>query len=172
MLEVVNSGTPFVGGRTDAEREIEGITRQAVAVAVVRVVDRQSRLTDVGDYVRSTVTVQVQSVLKDEAAQLVEGGSVSFFEFGGEVILDGRRVIVFHTHVRRMLVGRTYLVPFGFTNGHLEPLNPTATFELDGQTMKRQRTDADQHAWPLDKKTPAWAIEQVRAKAHLPRMQP
>ena len=172
VVEVVTGGTPFVDGGTDAEREIEGITRQAVAVAVVRVMDKQSRLTDVGDYIRSTVTVQVQSVLKDEGTHLVEGGSVSFSEFGGEVMIDGRRVIVFHTHVRPMLVGRTYLIPFGVTNGNLESLDPTATFELDGQTLKRQRADVDQHAWPLDKKTPAWVIEQVRAKAHLPRRQP
>ena len=52
VVEVVTGGTPFVDGGTDAEREIEGITRQAVAVAVVRVMDKQSRLTDVGDYIR------------------------------------------------------------------------------------------------------------------------
>lgn len=172
VVEVVNSSTPFVDGGTNAEREIEGITRQAVAVAVIRVVGRESRLTDTGDFVESTITVQVQSVIKDESAHLSEGGLISFSEFGGEVTLDGKRVIVFHTHVRPMLVGRTYLVPFGFMSGNLEPLNPTVTFELDGQTMKRQRTDADQHAWPLDKRTPTWAIEQVRAKAHLPRRQP
>lgn len=172
VVEVVVGGIPFVDGYIDAEREIEAITRRAVAVAVVRVVDKQSRLSDGGDAVHSTLTVDVQSVLKDEEARLVEGGSMSFSEFGGEAIVDGRRVIVSNTYVKPMLVGRTYLVPFVVAEGGLVPMDPTFTFELDNQNLKRQRTDADKHDWGLDKKTPGWAIERVRAKAHLPRRQP
>lgn len=170
VVEVVTGGRPFVDGSDNAAEEIEAITRRAAAIAVVRVTGKESQLSAGGDWVDSTVTADVQSVLKDETGLLAEGGTTSFPEFGGEITLDGRRVIVHAPYRRQMAVGRTYLVPFVLRDGSLRTMSATATFELDGQTMRRQRADAEHHGWALDAKPADWAIQRVRAKAHLPRL--
>jgi hypothetical protein len=169
---MVGGSQPFIGGAADAEAEIESITRHADAVAVVRVRTRQSYRSQTDDYIMSRLTTQVQTVLKDNTGELVEGESIDFEQFGGEVDIDGIRVIQVDEYLVPMRAGRTYLVPFVIRTetGKLTPAGLTAAFELVGNGMKRLRADAYLRDWPLDQKTAAWAIERIRAMKDLPRL--
>lgn len=176
VVEILKDAPPDVGITPDAEEEIEALTRMSDAVAIVRVVDKRSAFTTQssppyrvpGDWINSTVAARVLTVLKDPGARLAEGGSVSFPEDGGELVVDGRRVIARNSYEVPTRVGQTYLMFFWLNEDALQSLGPSWTFEVDGQKLQRLRADIHPE-WELDRKTPGWAESRVRAKADLPK---
>ena len=176
MVEILKDAPPDLGITLDAEEEIEGLTRRSDAVAIVRVVDKRSAFTTEsspphrvpGDWIKSTVTVSVLTVLKDPGARLTEGGSVSFLEDGGELVVADRRVIAGNAYEVPTRIGETYLMFFWLSKDALQSLGPSWTFRVTGQNLQRLRTDFDPQR-ELDSKTLEWAELRVRAKAHLPK---
>jgi hypothetical protein len=175
VVEVLKDAPPDVAITQNAEEEIEGLTRMSDAVAVGRVVDKRSAFTTQdsppyrvpGDWIDSTVAARVLTVLKDSFGRLVEGGSVSFPEDGGELVLDDRRIIARNSYELPTRIGRTYLMFFWLNEGARQSLGPSWTFHVDGQKVRRLRTDIHPE-WELDTKTLEWAESRVRANAHLP----
>lgn len=176
VVEVLKDAPPDIGITANAEEEIEALTRMSDAVAIVRVVSKQSAFTTKhtppyrvpGDWITSIVAARVTTVLKDPVSRLTEGGLVSISEDGGVVEVEGRRVIARNPYELQTQVGRSYLVFFWVSEGALQPLGPSWTFEVSGQQLQRLRTDIHPE-WELDRKTPEWAESQVRAMAHLPK---
>ncbi|HUE89332.1 MAG TPA: hypothetical protein VMO26_24905 [Vicinamibacterales bacterium] len=111
VVEAVLDYAPFVDGRVDPEEELRGSTRTSDAVAVLRVGKKESRFTLSEDWIMSRVTADVQSVLKDTTGRLVEGGLITIHETGGELVLDGQRIIARFERIRSTEIGRTYVVP-------------------------------------------------------------
>lgn len=176
VVEILKDAPPDVGITPDAEGEIEALTRMADAVAIVRVVDKRSAFTTQnsppyrvpGDWISSTVTATVMTVLKDPGTHLAVGGSVSFPEDGGELVVDDRRVLARNSYELPTRSGDTYLIFFWLNEDALQSLGPSWTFRLDGQKLQRLRTDVHPE-WELDTKTLEWAESRVRAKSHLPK---
>lgn len=176
VVEILEDAPPDVGITPDAEEEVEALTRMSDAVAIVRVVDKRSAFTTQnsppyrvpGDWINSIVVARVLTVLKDPGARLAEGGSVSFPEDGGELVVDGRRLIARNSYEVPTRVGQTYLTCFWLNDDALQSLGPSWTFQVDGQKLQRLRTDIHPE-WELDRKSPGWAESRVRAKAHLPK---
>jgi hypothetical protein len=176
VVEVLKDAPPDVGITPDAEEEIEALTRMSDAVAIVRVVDKRSAFTThdsppyrvPGDWINSTVAARVLTVLKDPGARLAEGESVLFSEDGGELVVDGRRVIARNSYELPTRVGQPYLTFFWLNEDALQSFGPSWTFHVDGQKLHRLRTDIHPE-WELERKTLEWAESRVRAKAHLPK---
>lgn len=176
VVEILKDAPPDVGMTPGAEEEIEALTRMSDAVAIVRVVDKRSAFTTQdsppyrvpGDWIESTVAARVLTVLKDPGSRLAEGGSVSFPEDGGELVVDDRRVIARNSYERPTRVGQIYLMFFWVNEDALRSLGLSWTFHVDGQKLQRLRTDIHPE-WELDRTPLEWAESRVRAKAHLPK---
>lgn len=174
VVEVIRRSRPFYDLPSDPETEIRFFTAMP-AVAVIRVEKRESAFSGTAvptsdfyspeDWIKTTLTAEVQSVVKDTTGQLVGGGLIEITESGGEVVLgDGRRIIARDTLFRPTKVGGTYLAVLDFNNGKFF-LNGLSTVEFDNGEVKRLRRDAPDSE--LEKRTPEWVTQ--RARAHVER---
>ena len=160
VIEVPLGLTGFDGHR-DPERELDQLTAIFAAVAVITVRDRQSAWTDTGDWILTTLTADVQEVLKDTTGKLVAGNLVPITESGGEMIVGPTRVVAFVPTVHPIEIGRTYLAFLTAQNGLM--ISHANSFEITGDAIKRLRTDA-QAEWTLDRQPLGWVKAQVRAR--------
>ena len=170
IVEVIMGGVPFVGGfrNDEPEREIQIFTSTAAAVAVIEVTKEESAFASLTggdeDWIRTTLTADVRSVLKDTTGQLVEGGLIEIQQTGGEVVLaDGRRIIARDGLARLARAGGTYLAVLGFYEGRFY-FGGLSSVEFERGMIKRMRLDAPPES-DLEKKSPEWIVQQVRANA-------
>jgi hypothetical protein len=170
VLEVVSGGSSFVDGHDIPEVEIAGITMSADAVALLCVTAKEGALTKDGKYVRSTVTVEIEDILKDATRHLV-AGQTTIIEPGGSVLIGKQQIIAYQLRIASTEVGHRYLAALALNMDTGEWfIERTSSFEVKGQTIKRLRRDASPK-WTLDRKSLDWVTGQVRKNAHLRRPQ-
>ena len=171
VLELTLDGSNTLDGNADADVEIQQITQFADAVVVLRVTAKQGAITDDGALIDSTITANIEEVLKDATGKLATGTALSFKALGGSVMVGTQRVIVTYKAWRQTEVGATYLAALGYsTQTDSFRLYPSQSFEVKGSSLVRMRTNAPP-TWVLDKQSIDWAKERVKKNAHLRRPQ-
>jgi hypothetical protein len=156
LLEVVDRGAPpFIS----YDNPIDA-ARSAQSLAVISVVKKESAFSTTvvnEDWITTTLTAEIKSVLKDTTGQLVEGGLIEVRESGGEITLDGRRIIARFEGTRQTKIGGTYLAVLGYHDGRFL-FNRYGSAEFDQGRVLPMRLDV-----PGSGQSPEWVIQQVRA---------
>jgi hypothetical protein len=174
LVEVVRSDRSFIDFHNkDAEQEVESLMTTASAVAVVVITRKESAfhsIVEPEDWIRTTLTAEVKTVLKDPTGQLTDGGLIEIQESGGEVVLpDGRRIIARSEYNRLSKVGGTYLAALALDKATGRFLfNGRSSIEFGQGKVKRMRLDAPPNTdldTALEQKSPEWIIQRARVLA-------
>jgi hypothetical protein len=129
---------PLVGDEVPERDELDYWTRRADVAAVVRVEERTSRLAINGSWIVTDVRARVQDSLKDIAGgRGAPGAIVTFTETGGDLMINGVRVIASLSRAMPSGVGREYLMFFRLREAALVRLSRMAVFEADNGTFSR-----------------------------------
>jgi hypothetical protein len=174
VVTVVSDDHLFYGTGSDPEKEFAGYTDLYPSVALIRVNAAEGILTANRDWVMSILTADVQSVLKDTTGRLVLGGLIEIVSSGGELMLDGRRIIAIHSDIEPLKVGGVYLAFLAVLDSHSRQfegkfhINNFASVEIENDTIKRLRTDAHPES-NLEQRSPEWLMQHVRAHARRKR---
>jgi hypothetical protein len=112
---------------------LEWKTQLADAIVVVEVKNKQSYLSQAGDWIQSEITAEVLQVLKVPREGLAVGRRVSLWEAVGALLVNGTRVSAVVPSDRPMRVGARYLMFSGVRPDTREiSLDPFSTYELTG----------------------------------------
>ncbi len=147
---------PFLDfGGDSADDELRALTQTSDAAAILRVVSVTSSPTFDDQWIKSSVVAVVEQVLKrgEGLAGLAVGDRLEFNVDGGVLAVGGVTVRAKAMSVRLPEPGRAYLYFFGVDPitfvppdtrlrvPRLVPFDPGHTFEIDGDVVKRLRTD-------------------------------
>jgi hypothetical protein len=170
VVEVVReSSPPFMGPSDDPLAEIETLTRLADAVSLVRIKGKRAELNARKDWVSSSAEGVVQEILKNSSTRpLAVGQKVSLRERGGEVTVEGRRIVASDAWARRTSIGREYLVFWAMRpDGSWTTFGEVYTFEREGTRWTRLLTTPRADAvGAMDSDR---VLAEIRLVAHLPR---
>jgi hypothetical protein len=162
-VEVTRLGSiPFVflQGNTT---EIESATKASELVAVVRISSKVSALTPGGDWLTSTVSGTVLTILKDVSGEIRPGGKIVFAEDGGEMQVGAQTVRAVNSWVAPTNAGRDYLVFLSATPEGLR-LSP-ASYEVVGSqsvTLLRESAEGRRVQGP---RSLVETVNEIRASA-------
>jgi hypothetical protein len=177
VLTVVSPTHQQYGTGPDPEKEFAAYVDLYSSVAVVRVEATESVLTDARqDWIMSVHTASVQSVEKDTTSRLVAGGLIEIVSSGGEMILDGRRVIAVDEGIEPLKVGGVYLAFLAVLTSPTDQfegkfrINRLASVEIVNGALKRLRQDEHPES-RLEQRSPDWLLQRVRAAAQAGRPQ-
>ena len=171
VLELMLDGSNTFDGKPDPDIEIREIAQFADAVVVLRVTTKEGAITADGAIIESTITADIQEVLKDATGKLAAGTSVSFKALGGSLMIGQQRVVLTYRAWRPTEVGATYLAALGYVKATDEfRLFQGQSFEVKGQAIRRLRVSASPK-WTLDRQSLEWVKERVKKHAHLRRSQ-
>lgn len=93
ILEVVRYENYYMGGHDDPLTELRFLTRHSEAVVTLTALATDSRLTNDGDWIESTMRGEVIDVLKNTGVFQVSPGTLLSLPYdGGEVTIDERTV--------------------------------------------------------------------------------
>lgn len=176
VVEMISTNGPLLmsldGG--NLEDTMANYLKHKPAVAVITVTKKESRFTSLTgrhfaalysseDWLQSTLTAEVQSVLKDSTGRLVPGASVEIEELGGDMVLpDGRRIIARYHDTRATRVGGTYLAMLGLDeDGRLMFDRELSVEYVKGQIKNMHLNRAGEG---LEQRTPAWVVEQAERR--------
>jgi hypothetical protein len=143
----------------DAEVELEAFVRTSRLIARIRIVKKSPVLKPDRSWIDSNVDAVVLETIKssDEPA-VVAGQTMSFLEMGGELPVEGQRVVAFLRWARPTRVDHEYLV-FWWRN----MLNPTSTFERQGSRWVRLHSG--ERYGGVEKLDAEQVLSSVRARA-------
>lgn len=90
---------------------VEYLFDHASGIVVARIEEKKGTLTSAQDFVRSLVSASILEVLKTPPGMVLrKGDRVSFWDDGGEVMVDGTRIIATRSETRLIESGGVYLM--------------------------------------------------------------
>lgn len=153
------------------EAAIEGIsrfdllTRTSDAVVLLRVSAVAAHMTPDRDWINSTVTADVDTVLKGGDRGLVSGALIVFEVDEGTLVQGDIRIVARRTWAVPLEEGATYLAFLERKkDGGFRPLAPSHTFAPVGDSYRPLIAHSD-FSLPVDK-----AGEEIRRSSMLPRL--
>jgi hypothetical protein len=137
IVVVVASGTrPLMVLPPSGENPVDFYAGLADVVLHIRVVDRASRITEVGDWVKTRVSATILEVLKADARlKLNSGEPWTFAEEGGEVIVDAVTVRGTVPWARPSEIGSEYVVFAKVSDDGSVRVGPSTTYKVSADGL-------------------------------------
>jgi hypothetical protein len=137
---VLNGPPPFAANPSpDPATELKHFTDSADAVARMRITNQTAKFNERRDWITSTSDAVVLELYKNSQRQpLTVGQTLSIPERGGEIVVNGKRIVASVVWARRTEIGREYLVFWRLRpDGTWLVIGEWATFELQGARWVR-----------------------------------
>jgi len=121
---------------------IDWLVSASDAALMLHVTRKIGRITARGDWVESTIEAKVTEVLKGSPyRKLIPGDSLTFQEDGGEVLINGTRVVASVPSARAIIRGEDYLLFVNIDRARRDIIaGPESTYQVVGSRLSRMKT--------------------------------